>query len=44
MSTFRYALNLRGFTMSESCRAPFAPLDDAQRVQARTLLEKLEII
>lgn len=44
MSTFRYALNLRGFPMSEYCRAPFLPLDETQRERTKTLLEQLEII
>lgn len=44
MSTFRYALNLVGYPTSENCRAPFLPLDEAQKVRTKTLLEGLHVI
>ena len=44
MSTFRYALSLVGFDMSENCRAPFLAIDEDQKARTRALLESLEII
>lgn len=44
MSTFRYALNLCGCPTSETCRAPFMPLDEGQKATTRALLESLQII
>lgn len=44
MSTFRYALNLVGFDVSESCRAPFLAINEDQKAKTRALLESLEII
>lgn len=44
MSTFRYALNLLGYATNESCRAPFVPLNEAQRAKTRSILESLQII
>lgn len=44
MSTFRYALNLVGYPTSENCRAPFLPLDEAQKARTKALLEGLHVI
>lgn len=39
----KYAMNLRGLGINETCSAPILPPDDGQKEVLRQLLEKLEI-
>ena len=39
----KYAMNLRGLGISETCSAPILPPNEAQKKQLQELLEKLNI-